>query len=79
MTPKQKELSYEEKNIRLEEILNRLDNSETPMDQLADEAKEAGQLIISMRKTLTSTKKELEDVFKEIEKQKEEIEKDKPL
>ena len=71
MTPKQKELSYEEKNNRLEEILNRLDNSETPMDQLADEAKEAGQLIISMRKTLTSTKKELEDVFKEIEKQKE--------
>lgn len=66
-------LTFEQKNDRLEQILERLDNAEVPMDQLASEAKEAGDLIVSMRKTLTDTKKELVEVFKEIENQKLEI------
>ncbi len=75
-TKKKEKLSYEDKSKRLEEILERLDNSEIGMDQLATEAKEAGQLIISMRKTLSSTQKELVDVFKDIDQQREELEKE---
>lgn len=41
--PKPKELTYEEKEQRLEEILERLDRSETPMDELASDAREASQ------------------------------------
>ena len=36
-----KELTYEEKIAKLDEILTRLDDSETPIDKLADDVKEA--------------------------------------
>jgi exodeoxyribonuclease VII small subunit len=61
------EMSYEEKESRLDDILDRLDRSETPMDQLAAEAKEAAQLIMSMQSTLKSTKEELSQVFAEMD------------
>jgi len=63
-------MTYEEKDTRLEEILQRLDNSETPVDQLASEAKEAAALITSMNATLKAAKQELTTVFEELEKQK---------
>jgi len=63
-------MTYEEKDARLEEILQRLDNSETPVDQLASEAKEAASLITSMNATLKAAKQELTTVFEELEKQK---------
>ena len=66
-----KEMTYEEKEARLEEILQRLDNSETPVDQLASEAKEAANLIMSMNATLKAAKQELTTVFEELDKQKE--------
>lgn len=65
-----KKLSYEQKEQRLDEILGRLDRSETPMDELAAEAKEAAQLIMSMQATLKSTKTEIAQVFAEMEKQR---------
>ena len=64
------QMTYEQKEARLAEILERLDNSETPMDDLADEAKEAGKLIISMHATLKSARQEITTVFEEMEKQK---------
>jgi exodeoxyribonuclease VII small subunit len=64
-------MSYEEKEQRLDDILQRLDNSETPMDQLAAEAKEAAKLIMSMKSTLTAARQEITDVFEEMERQKE--------
>jgi len=64
-------MSYEEKNARLEEILERLDKSETPVDQMASEAKEAAALITSMNATLKAAKQELTTVFEELDKQKE--------
>jgi exodeoxyribonuclease VII small subunit len=67
----QAEMTYEQKETRLDEILNRLDNSETPMDELASEAKEAAQLITSMHGTLRSARQEITTVFEEMEKQKE--------
>jgi len=66
-----KKMTYEEKEARLEEILQRLDNSETPVDQLASEAKEAANLIMSMNATLKAAKQELTSVFEELDKQKE--------
>lgn len=64
------QMTYEQKEARLAEILERLDNSETPMDELAAEAKEAGKLIISMHATLKSARQEITSVFEEMEKQK---------
>jgi exodeoxyribonuclease VII small subunit len=66
-----KEMTYEQKEARLDEILGRLDRSETPMDQLAAEAKEAAQLIMSMQTTLRAAKLDVTQVFADMEKQKE--------
>jgi exodeoxyribonuclease VII small subunit len=66
-----KQMTYEQKEARLDEILGRLDRSETPMDQLAAEAKEAAQLITSMQATLRAAKQEVAQVFADMEKQKE--------
>lgn len=63
------EMTYEDKEKRLDEILDRLDKSETPMDQLAAEAKEASGLIMSMQATLRATKAELTKVFAEMDAQ----------
>ena len=66
-------LSYEEKESRLDEILVRLDNSETPMDELASEAREAAALIMAMHATLKATRQEITTVFEELERHKETI------
>jgi exodeoxyribonuclease VII small subunit len=66
-------MSYEEKEARLDAILERLDNSQTPMDDLASEAKEAAQLIMSMRSTLQGAKQEITSVFEELNKQKQTV------
>jgi len=71
MTVEVEKMTYEEKDARLEQILERLDNSETPVDQLASEAKEAAALITSMNATLKAAKQELITVFEDLEKQKE--------
>ena len=64
--PNPEELSYEEKEKRLEEILERLDRSETPMDELASDAREASLLIKSMRATLKSAQAEIVEVLDEL-------------
>jgi len=61
-------MTYEEKDKRLHEILQRLDRSETPIDKIADDAREAAALIRSMNETLTKARKELTDVFAELER-----------
>lgn len=66
-------LSYEAKESRLEEILVRLDNSETPMDELASEAREAAALILSMHETLRATRQEITTVFEELDRRKESL------
>jgi exodeoxyribonuclease VII small subunit len=66
-----KKMTYEQKEKRLDEILGRLDRSETPMDKLAAEAKEAAQMIMSMQATLRSAKQEVASVFADMENQKE--------
>jgi exodeoxyribonuclease VII small subunit len=63
-------MTYEEKEKRLDEILQRLDRSETPVSELAIDAKEAASLIKSMNDTLRKAKQELTSVFEELEKMK---------
>jgi exodeoxyribonuclease VII small subunit len=66
-----KEMTYEQKEARLDEILGKLDRSETPMDQMAAQAKEAAQLIMSMQTTLRAAKLDVTQIFADMEKQKE--------
>ena len=75
MTKEFEKMTYEQKESRLEEILTKLDNAETPVDQLASEAKEAASLITLMNTTLKAAKQELTTVFEELEKQKENFKK----
>ena len=66
-------MTYEEKDERLHEILERLDRAETPIDKIAEDAREAAALIRSMNETLVKARKELTEVFEELE----EMQKDK--
>ncbi len=64
--PNPEEMTYEEKEQRLEEILERLDRSETPMDELTSDAREASRLIKSMRATLKSAQAEIVEVLDDL-------------
>ena len=64
--PNLDKMTYEEKEKRLEEILERLDRSETPMDELASDAREASLLIKSMRTTLKSAQAEIVEVLNDL-------------
>lgn len=59
--------SYEAKVQRLEEILRRLDNSATPIDELATDVKAAAGLIRELDEKLRSVEAEVMDAFKELE------------
>ena len=61
--------TYEQKAARLDEILTRLDNSETPIDELARDVKEGVQLIKDMSETLRKVEMEVKDAFQELEEQ----------
>ena len=64
-------MTYEEKDERLHEILERLDRAETPIDKIAEDAREAAALIRSMNETLVKARKELTEVFEELEEMQE--------
>jgi exodeoxyribonuclease VII small subunit len=51
---------------KLDEILKRLDNSETPIDKLAEDVKLGASLIKDLDKKL----KEVKDAFKELDEEK---------
>jgi|SaaInlStandDraft_1057018.scaffolds.fasta_scaffold738777_1 exodeoxyribonuclease VII small subunit len=63
-----KEKSYEEKLEELEAILDRLDNSETPLDDLAKDVKQGAKLIKELDAKLKSVETEVQDAFKEFDK-----------
>ena len=67
MDPEIEKMTYEEKDKRLQEILQRLDRSETSIDKIAEDAREAAALIKSMNETLVKARKELTDVFAELD------------
>jgi len=64
-------LTYEEKVEKLDEILARLDNSETPIDKLAEDVKLGAKLIKDLDKKLKQVESEVRDAFKELEEKAE--------
>ena len=60
-------LTYEQKVEKLDEILTRLDNSETPIDKLAEDVKLGAKLIKDLDKKLKQVETEVRDAFKELE------------
>lgn len=64
---KSDDLTYEQKVAKLDEILTRLDNSETPIDKLAEDVKEGTRLIKELDKKLKQVEAEVLDAFKEID------------
>jgi exodeoxyribonuclease VII small subunit len=60
-------LTYEQKVEKLDEILTRLDNSETPIDKLAIDVKLGARLIKDLDKVLKKVETEVKDAFKELE------------
>ena len=60
-------MTYEQKSEKLDEILSRLDTSETPIDELAKDVKLGAQLIKELDKTLKKVETEVKDAFKELE------------
>ena len=62
-------LSYEQKVEKLDEILTRLDNSETPIDKLAEDVKLGARLIKALDQKLKQVETEVKDAFKELEEQ----------
>ncbi len=61
------ELTYEQKTEKLDKILTRLDNSETPIDQLAKDVKEGTKLIKELAQKLKNVETEVRDAFKELD------------
>jgi len=64
-------LTYEEKVEKLDEILARLDNSETPIDKLAEDVELGAKLIKDLDKKLKQVESEVRDAFKELEEKAE--------
>lgn len=60
------DLTYEQKVAKLDEILTRLDNSETPIDKLAEDVKDGTRLIKELDNKLKQVETEVLDAFKEL-------------
>jgi exodeoxyribonuclease VII small subunit len=52
-------MTYEQKSEKLDEILNRLDRSETPIDKLAEDVKLGAKLIKELDKKLKAVEMKL--------------------
>ena len=60
-------LTYEQKVEKLDELLTRLDNPETPSDKLAEDLKLGARLIKDLDKKLKQVETEVRDAFKELD------------
>ena len=58
--------SYEDKVGLLDAILQRLDNSETPIDELAKDVKLGTRLIKELKAKLAEVETDVRDAFKEL-------------
>ena len=62
-----KNLTYEQKVEKLDELLTRLDNSETPIDKMAEDVKLGARLIKELDQKLKQVETEVRDAFKELD------------
>jgi len=60
--------TYEEKTEKLDEILARLDDPNTPIDTLADDVKNGTKLIKELEAKLRQVESEVETAFEELER-----------
>jgi exodeoxyribonuclease VII small subunit len=60
-------LTYEQKVEKLDELLTRLDNSETPIDKLAEDVKLGARLLKELGQKLKQVETEVRDAFKELD------------
>ena len=60
-------MTYEQKVAKLDELLTRLDNSETPIDKLAEDVKLGARLIKDLDRKLKQVETEVRDAFKELD------------
>jgi len=58
-------MKYEEALHQLENIVKKMENNETDIDQLADELKKARKLIAMCKDKLTKTDEEIQNIMKE--------------
>ncbi len=61
------ETTYEQKVENLDAILKKLDNSETPIDKLAEDVKLGTRLIKELGEKLKQVETDVRDAFKELE------------
>ncbi len=59
--------TYEEKVEQLERILERLDDSRTPIDELAEDVKLGATLLKELDRKLREVETQVVDAFKELE------------
>lgn len=65
-------MAYEQKVEKLDDLLTRLDNSETPIDKLAEEVKLGVGLIKDLNRKLKEVETEVRDAFQELDEKQEE-------
>jgi exodeoxyribonuclease VII small subunit len=61
------QMSYEDRMDELNELLSRLDRSETPIDQLAADTRRGVALILSMKADLKNVELEVRDAFADLD------------
>jgi exodeoxyribonuclease VII small subunit len=64
---KKKQLGYEESLLKLEEILNKVENEEIPIDQLTALVNESMDLLKNCKSKLKGTEKKVEEAFTDME------------
>ena len=64
---KEDQQSYEEKVAELEAILERIDQSSTPIDDLTKDVKRGTELIKELDRRLKAVESEVRDAFKALE------------
>lgn len=65
---KKEEMSYEQAMARLEELVRQVESNETGIDRLAEQLKEARQLIAFCKEKLYATDEEIKKILEEEEK-----------
>ena len=65
--PEKSKGTYEEQFARLEAIVKKLDDSQTPIDELAADVKEGTALILSLNAKLHEVETEVADAFRSLE------------
>lgn len=62
-----KKISYSEAMVEIEEILEKIENEELDVDELAEKVKRVSVLLKTCKDKLTKTNEQVEQILKEME------------